>query len=108
MTQPATGRFLTATTEGPAPDEHDVFVFPMSFAQERLWFLDQLVPNNPFYNMPAALRLHGALDVSALAHALTALVERHEALRTTFATVDGQPRQVIQPPHPLALPCVDL
>ncbi|MBZ4423313.1 non-ribosomal peptide synthetase, partial [Myxococcus sp. RHSTA-1-4] len=78
---------------------------PLSFAQQRLWFLDRLEPGSPFYNMPSVLWLDGALDVGALERSLTELVRRHEVLRTTFA--DG-PVQVIHPPPHLSLPVVDL
>ncbi|HZI13366.1 MAG TPA: amino acid adenylation domain-containing protein, partial [Myxococcus sp.] len=81
---------------------------PLSFAQQRLWFLDRLEPDSPFYNMPLALRLEGTLDTDALQQALTWLVHRHETLRTTFAEQDGQPIQVIHPPAPFLLQCVDL
>jgi amino acid adenylation domain-containing protein len=81
---------------------------PLSFAQERLWFLDQLQPGSSAYNIPAALRLCGRLDVPALAAALAGLSERHEALRTRFAARDGRPLQVVSPPGPIALPVVDL
>ena len=76
---------------------------PLSFAQQRLWFLDQLVPNNPFYNVPAALRLTGSLNFSALQQTFNEIVRRHEALRTTLAVVSGQPVQRIAPP---AIPAV--
>ncbi|MET0646493.1 MAG: amino acid adenylation domain-containing protein [Pyrinomonadaceae bacterium] len=66
-----------------------------SFAQERLWFLEQLEPGNSFYNVTTAVRLHGRLDVAALERALVEVVRRHETLRTTFESVDGQPVQVI-------------
>src|SRR5437867_3135380 len=62
-----------------------------SFAQERLWFLDQLQPGDPAYNLHVALRLEGDLDAAALERALEVVVARHEALRTTFPTLDGQP-----------------
>ena len=68
---------------------------PLSFAQERLWFLDQLVPENPFYNVIEAVRLTGSLNVAALEQSLKEIIRRHETLRTIFATVDGQPVQVI-------------
>ena len=81
---------------------------PLSFAQQRLWFLDQLVPENPFYNMPAAVQLQGHLNLKALQQAINAIVQRHETLRTTFATVDGQPTQIIAPSLSLHLPVIDL
>ncbi|HLL48505.1 MAG TPA: amino acid adenylation domain-containing protein, partial [Longimicrobiaceae bacterium] len=69
----------------------------LSFAQERLWFLDQLEPGSAFYNLPFALRLRGALDVDALERSLGEIVRRHEALRTVFREQGGTPRQVIAP-----------
>ena len=72
---------------------------PLSFAQERLWFLDRLAPGNPAYNLALALRIDGPLDVRRLAGAFAALVSRHEALRTRFPELaaDGKPMQVIEP-----------
>src|ERR1043165_4970437 len=81
---------------------------PLSFAQQRLWFLDQLEPGNPAYNVPAAIRLTGSLNISALQRSLNELVRRHESLRTIFATVDDQPVQIVKDGEPLALPIIDL
>jgi amino acid adenylation domain-containing protein len=81
---------------------------PLSFAQQRLWFLDQLDPGNSVYNFPAAVRLKGPLNVPALKQSLNEIVRRHETLRTTFAIVDGRPVQVIAPALTLTLSMVDL
>jgi len=70
---------------------------PLSFAQQRLWFLDQLEPNNPLYNVPNIMRLRGVLNTEALEHSLERIIERHETLRTTFQTEDDQPVQIIAP-----------
>ncbi|WP_420127100.1 amino acid adenylation domain-containing protein [Longimicrobium sp.] len=70
---------------------------PLSFAQERLWFLDQLEPGSAFYNLPFALRLRGALNVDALERGLGEIVRRHDALRTVFVEQGGTTRQVIAP-----------
>ncbi|WP_255484094.1 condensation domain-containing protein, partial [Rhodanobacter sp. A1T4] len=80
----------------------------LSFAQARLWFLDQLELNETFYNMPSATRLTGHLEVEALARTLNEIVRRHEALRTTFVMVDDAPVQVIAPVLTLPLDIVDL
>lgn len=81
---------------------------PLSFAQQRLWFLDQLAPGNPVYNVPVALRLTGALRMDVLERSLTQLVRRHESLRTIFATKEGRPIQIICPPEPLPLSIVEM
>jgi amino acid adenylation domain-containing protein len=81
---------------------------PLSFAQQRLWFLDQLEPNSSVYNVPSRLHLKGPLDIAVLEQSLNEIVRRHEALRTTFSTVDGEPVQVISPLLILPLPGVDL
>ncbi|MCT7982369.1 amino acid adenylation domain-containing protein [Laspinema sp. A4] len=77
--------------------ETEVFVFPASFAQQRLWFLNQLAPDNPFYNVSAAIQLTGNLNLSALEESFNEIVRRHETLRTTFALLEGQVVQVISP-----------
>ncbi|PYT07626.1 MAG: hypothetical protein DMF49_07550 [Acidobacteria bacterium] len=81
---------------------------PLSFAQERLWFLDRLGPATPIYNMARALRLRGPLDVAALERGLNEIVRRHEILRTTFAEAAEGPVQVIAPSLVLDLPVVEL
>ncbi len=81
---------------------------PLSFAQQRLWFLDQLEPYSPLYNIPAATRFSGPLDIAALEWSLNEIVRRHESLRTTFQTIDGRPAQVISPELTLTLPVMDL
>ncbi|MCP4996507.1 MAG: amino acid adenylation domain-containing protein, partial [Gammaproteobacteria bacterium] len=81
---------------------------PLSFAQQRLWFLDQLEGLNPVYNMPAALNLNGYLDISALARSLNKIVQRHEVLRTAIQSVAGQAKQVIAPTVSVPLSVFDL
>jgi len=81
---------------------------PLSFAQQRLWFLHQFEPDSPVYNMPKAVRLSGALNVGALQQALDGIVARHEVLRTTFASIDGNPAQVVEEPRPMELTVIDL
>ena len=82
---------------------------PLSFAQERLWFLDRLEPGRSTYNLvPVFLRIKGRLDLAALRRALGELARRHESLRTTFPEVDGRPAQVVAPAAPFFLPLVDL
>ncbi|HLM46806.1 MAG TPA: condensation domain-containing protein, partial [Myxococcaceae bacterium] len=83
-------------------------LLPLSFAQQRLWFLDQLEPGSAFYNVPTAVKLEGSLDTAALERALSELVQRHESLRTTFRTEQGQPVQVIAPHGSLPLQVVDV
>ncbi len=80
----------------------------LSFAQQQLWLLDQLEPGNPAYNLAAAMRLTGDLNVDALNSALSEIERRHEALRTTFTSLDGRPRQIIHPPRPSPLDIIDL
>jgi hypothetical protein len=81
---------------------------PLSFAQQRLWFLDQLEPGNAAYNIPDAVRLSGPLAIAALEHSLSEIVRRHESLRTVFKLEGEQPRQVIETYTPRSLLFVDL
>ncbi|MCA9941001.1 MAG: hypothetical protein KC418_20320, partial [Anaerolineales bacterium] len=81
---------------------------PLSYAQQRLWFLSQLMPDSPFYNVPIITRLRGSLHIALLQQAVDQIVKRHETLRTTFALLEQQPVQVIHPPGTTRLPVVDL
>jgi len=78
-------------------------VFPASYAQSRLWFLHQLNPALTAYHLPAVWRLHGPLDIAALDEALTALIERHPTLRSSFRHLDGEVFQVLHPPAPVTV-----
>jgi amino acid adenylation domain-containing protein len=98
-------------------DAGEVGIFPrdpssgpaaLSYAQQRLWFMDRMEPGSPLYNMPAAWRLRGALDHDALQAALSGVAARHESLRTVFGVADGEPVQVVLPAAPFVLPCTDL
>lgn len=81
---------------------------PLSFAQERLWFLDQLLPESPVFNVPMAVRLPVAIDVAVLRNSLNEIVRRHEALRTTFSSSEGKPVPVIVSNLEVDLPIIDL
>jgi hypothetical protein len=81
---------------------------PLSFAQQRLWFLNQLEPESPAYNEPKALRLTGDLDVESLEKALNHIIGRHEVLRTNIVSVDDNPIQRIADPRTIELPLMDL
>src|SRR5918996_1591257 len=89
----------------PVPRDREL---PLSFAQQRLWFMDQWQPRNPAYNITSATRLTGRLDLPALRWAMDEIVRRHESLRTSFELVDGQPVQIVHPPAPLPAGWVDL
>ncbi|QIR36059.1 amino acid adenylation domain-containing protein [Tolypothrix sp. PCC 7910] len=86
----------------------EVFVFPVSFAQQRLWFFDQLIPNNTLYNVPTVIRLTGSLNLTALEQTFNEIVRRHETLRTTFIVLDGQPLQAIAPSLIIPISVLDL
>ncbi|HSK76264.1 MAG TPA: amino acid adenylation domain-containing protein, partial [Thermoanaerobaculia bacterium] len=91
----------------PVPREPGA-ALPLSFAQQRLWFLDRLSPGSAYYNVPSAVRFTGELDERALAAAFNEIVRLHEALRTTFHNVEGRPAQTAAPSLVLPLPVVDL
>ncbi|WP_204014810.1 non-ribosomal peptide synthetase, partial [Virgisporangium aurantiacum] len=101
---------IDATNEPPAPPITPTTVDPppLSYAQQRLWFLHELTPHSGEYNVPYAVRLTGALHVDSLREALTDLTLRHAILRTTVTTDDGVPRQTVQPPAPVSLAVTDL
>ncbi|HEY9848380.1 MAG TPA: amino acid adenylation domain-containing protein [Leptolyngbyaceae cyanobacterium] len=88
--------------------EEDIFIFPASFAQQRLWFIEQLLPGDSLYIIPLVFRLAGSLEREQLDRSIQALVRRHEILRTTFEVVDGQLVQVIAPELQLPLKFTDL
>lgn len=81
---------------------------PLSFAQTRMWLLDQLEPGNPAYNRPTNIRLIGSLNVAVLEQSLNEIVRRHEVLRASFPAVDGNPTGAIAPTMTLSLPIVDI
>ncbi|HEX7773734.1 MAG TPA: condensation domain-containing protein, partial [Pyrinomonadaceae bacterium] len=81
---------------------------PLSFGQQRLWFLDQLAPGNPFYNIPAVAYMSGVLDTAALERAINEIMRRHEVLRSTFTTIDGRPVQNAAKTLQLQIPLINL
>ncbi|MDZ7967784.1 MAG: amino acid adenylation domain-containing protein [Nostoc sp. DedSLP03] len=81
---------------------------PLSFAQQRMWFLYQLESQSPFYNESCQLRLQGVLNTEALEQSINEIIRRHEILRTTFPAVDGKPLQVISPSLTITMPVLDL
>jgi Condensation domain len=82
--------------------------FPTSFGQQRLWFLDQVTPGTTTYNLARAIRLTGSLDQAAFASALQTIISRHESLRTIFASVEDEVRQIVLPALQFDLPVSDL
>jgi amino acid adenylation domain-containing protein len=91
-----------------SPEKWESEEYPLSFAQQRLWFLDHVAAGVPLNNIPVALRLDGPLDIHAMEQGLREIVRRHKTLRTAFISRDGQPVQIIAPPSPVELPVVDL
>jgi amino acid adenylation domain-containing protein len=86
----------------------DVYVFPLSFAQQRLWFFQQMYPESAAYNMPLTTSLRGQLHVKHLEDALNEIIRRHEVLRTGIDLVEGEPAQLIAPSLSVSLPVLDL
>src|SRR5215204_1338450 len=86
----------------------EIYTVPASFAQQRLWFLDQLNSNTGIYNIPAAIRMSGRLDEAALEKSFNEILRRHETLRTSFVSLDGEPVQLITPHLTIPLKRVDL
>src|SRR5260370_32475491 len=85
-----------------------VYVFPLSLAQQRIWFLDQLAQDGPLFNLSTAVRLFILLDAAILKRTLAEVIRRHEALRTTIRVVDGEPQQIVSMNYSLDLPVIDL
>ena len=92
-------------TIGRRPEESGV---PLSFAQQRLWFLHQMAPKSTAYNMPTALRLKGVLNASTLAAAFSKVIDRHEILRTTYDELEGKPIAQINPVPQEVLTTIDI
>ena len=101
----AVGAGVAAPSIAPIPRDGEL---PLSFGQQRLWFLDKLDSNSPQYNIPDAVRIKGSLQIEALEHSLNEIVRRHEILRTTIPTVDGVGVQLIAPQIRIQLPVVGL
>jgi amino acid adenylation domain-containing protein/non-ribosomal peptide synthase protein (TIGR01720 family) len=87
---------------------NQVFMFPTTFAQQQLWLVDQITPGSTVNNIPIAVRLRGPLSIPILENALNEVVRRHESLRTTFVTVDGQPMQIVAPELRVRISVVEL
>ncbi|MCP5062018.1 MAG: amino acid adenylation domain-containing protein, partial [Ignavibacteriae bacterium] len=100
-----TSNELTDTKILPRENVTDI---SLSFAQERLWFLDQLEPNSPFYNIPESYRLKGEIDFTILQKCFNDISNRHEILRTYFTSSDGTPSQIIQGSLEIEMPIIDL
>ncbi|ASS75247.1 hypothetical protein CIG75_09800 [Tumebacillus algifaecis] len=99
---------MTFTSQEETANTTEVYVFPASFAQQRMWVLDQLMPGTSVYNIPFAVRMQGEVDGDVVEACLNEIVARHEVLRTRFLPIDGQPMQVISPSLTLAMLRADL
>ena len=99
---------MTIFIDRDAQVKEGVRIFPLSLAQQRLWFFDQLAPRNAVYNVISSLRLRVSLDINVFKHSLDMIVQRHEALRTAITEIEGQPQQIINPSLALSLPLIEL
>ena len=99
---------IDTPTQPTIPQRQNREKSPLSYAQQRLWFLEQLEPGSPVYHVPAAFRLHGVVDTAVLEASLNQLAQRHESLRTVFVAEEGEPFQKVLPESRLPLNCVDL
>lgn len=104
MTQTFVESDITETTMPPA----GTAIFPLSFAQQRLWFIEQLLPGTSVYNLPDVWHLKGPLHLDAFRNGVSEIVRRHESLRTTFPATDGKPVQLIRPFKSFHMPMTDL
>jgi amino acid adenylation domain-containing protein len=99
---------VETSTEPAIPQRPNLEKTPLSFAQQRLWFLEQLEPGSPVYHIPAAFRLAGVVDTAVLQFSLNQLAQRHESLRTVFVSEEGEPFQRVLPESEMPLNVVDL
>src|SRR5438067_10741578 len=102
------GESPQTTSAGAIPYRSPNGSIPLSFGQQQLWLLEHLMPDIPAYNESVTVHLPGTLDIAALEQSLNELIQRHEAWRTSFSMVDGQPVQIIHPSLTLKLPVVDV
>ncbi|MFZ1289539.1 MAG: amino acid adenylation domain-containing protein, partial [Melioribacteraceae bacterium] len=86
----------------------EVFIFPTSYGQKRMWFLDQFEPESPYYNIPVAFKIKGKFDIKLFTQTIEIIINRHESLRTTFSNIKGQPFQVISQSGKIEIPIFDL
>ena len=97
LEQRLSGALQRPAAPAPIPRRAERDVAPLSFIQRQMWVIDQMTPGNPAYNLPAAYRLRGQLDVGTLERSFNEIIRRHEALRTTFAAQNGEPQQHVHP-----------
>ena len=99
---------MTIFTDRDAQVKEGVQIFPLSLAQQRLWFFNQLVPHNAVYNIISSLSLQVSLNIDVFKQSLDTIQQRHQALRTVIKEIEGQPQQVVYPSLALSLPIVEL